>query len=901
MAEQRIQTIKIVWKGDEAKGKAIELSRAVAGVDDTVEKLNKTMGENVKVEAKSNINKKEKQQLMRKEYAEGTKLLNQYQSITSNLKKQIGAYELSKQEQVLYNAQLKLGRELTAEQKAEISSLSATLLEKQAVEEKAAQASAKMQSLFAKARADAIAQTKAEIIENEKLAAQQERNKEAVNQIITSYQNQIKAISMSGEEQAVFNAQLRLGANATAKQKEQVSKLASTLYLEAKAQRAANSAAGNGTKSFRNMRGVAQNLGWQLQDTIVQLQMGTNGLVVLSQQGSQFASAFGPSGAVVGAVIALAGAIGGSLLPTLFEFNGELDKLEQRKMSELFELEDTGANIELMRKRVAELNKEIGLYQDLSQVQPSDELGEAEALVLREAANKKLEKLNKLIKVRDALIEDLTKKEADLRAEESGIFDQLDKETEARKELIKQRNVELAAQKAANNTVIGLFNSQATALAKSTETTAQEYDRRKAYIDSYVQLIGFQDEKSAKAYVDLEKWKTTELVKEADKRQKAQDAETKRRIDEASQPVSVSSDPNVTSAYIELAKAEADHNAKMQEIADKYYDSKVKSHDRLLAEQRRYNNEKKALDEELQKAKDALNNRELLNNSIKYGTMNTDLIRANQTFERQKQLHVNTVKAINNDQTLNEQQKNDQLKAANTQFAIAQNDYYASIIGSYASLASSGTMMMSNLVNELSDGVESVRNATENMNDAQKAMFFLSRAVSAAQALVSGMTMGSKMAEFTMNPAWIGIGTAMGAASAGAIMGTTFAGMFDKGGVIPSGQAGIVSEFGDELVGGTMVYNNSNNGVNVTGREDTAKLLANSGNGEGGVALNVQVMNYANGVTHDVERMDENTVRIIAREEFNKNIDSGVASVLDSNNSKASKSINRNYSSNRRV
>lgn len=54
---------------------------------------------------------------------------------------------------------------------------------------------------------------------------------------------------------------------------------------------------------------------------------------------------------------------------------------------------------------------------------------------------------------------------------------------------------------------------------------------------------------------------------------------------------------------------------------------------------------------------------------------------------------------------------------------------------------------------------------------------------------------------------------------------SSFAGAFDKGGMIPAGMSGIVSEYGDELVGGTMVYNGSPNSLKVTGREDTAAMM----------------------------------------------------------------------------
>lgn len=58
-----------------------------------------------------------------------------------------------------------------------------------------------------------------------------------------------------------------------------------------------------------NMR--VQQGGYQLQDLIVQLQGGTSFFTAFGQQGSQFAGIFGPSGAVVGAIIALGSAVGG--------------------------------------------------------------------------------------------------------------------------------------------------------------------------------------------------------------------------------------------------------------------------------------------------------------------------------------------------------------------------------------------------------------------------------------------------------------------------------------------------------------------------------------------------------------------------------------------------------------
>jgi hypothetical protein len=60
-------------------------------------------------------------------------------------------------------------------------------------------------------------------------------------------------------------------------------------------------------------------MGYQIQDVAVQLQMGTNAMMVFGQQGSQIASVFGAKGALLGAVIAVGSAIATSLAPAIFK------------------------------------------------------------------------------------------------------------------------------------------------------------------------------------------------------------------------------------------------------------------------------------------------------------------------------------------------------------------------------------------------------------------------------------------------------------------------------------------------------------------------------------------------------------------------------------------------------
>ena len=86
-------------------------------------------------------------------------------------------------------------------------------------------------------------------------------------------------------------------------------------------------------KSSNRLRGAIGGLGYQVQDIAVQLQGGQNALLVFGQQGSQIASLFGPTGAIVGGIIAVGAAIGTALIPSLFGANDELKEFEERMKS----------------------------------------------------------------------------------------------------------------------------------------------------------------------------------------------------------------------------------------------------------------------------------------------------------------------------------------------------------------------------------------------------------------------------------------------------------------------------------------------------------------------------------------------------------------------------------------
>lgn len=94
--------------------------------------------------------------------------------------------------------------------------------------------------------------------------------------------------------------------------------------------RGVGTAAGNASKGgLRIMRGGFGQLGHQIQDISVQLQMGQNALLVFGQQGSQIASLFGQNGALIGALLAVGAAIGTTLAPKLFSSKSAMDELKK--------------------------------------------------------------------------------------------------------------------------------------------------------------------------------------------------------------------------------------------------------------------------------------------------------------------------------------------------------------------------------------------------------------------------------------------------------------------------------------------------------------------------------------------------------------------------------------------
>lgn len=119
---------------------------------------------------------------------------------------------------------------------------------------------------------------------------------------------------------------------------------------------------GTTDKAGGKLSGFGRNataVGVQLQDIAVQAQAGTSAFVILGQQGSQLASSFGPGGAVFGAVIAIASAIGGVLYTSLKNASGAMKELPEEMQKQLEEIKKRYSEID-EASRAAFTQVEIG-------------------------------------------------------------------------------------------------------------------------------------------------------------------------------------------------------------------------------------------------------------------------------------------------------------------------------------------------------------------------------------------------------------------------------------------------------------------------------------------------------------------------------------------------------------
>ena len=518
-------------------------------------------------------------------------------------------------------------------------------------------------------------------------ATQIERTNRKVANLKTEYSQMSQLAGKSASEQQILNAQFRLGVHATEAQKQEVAELVMAHQRLVAAQ---NKTQG----SMRNTRGIAQNLGWQMQDTAVQLQMGTSAFTVLSQQGSQFASAFGPTGAVIGALIAVGGAIAGVAFNSI-ELNAELDKLIDKNLSEIKLPEEQSGQLTVARERLKLLEQQLAVIEKGEAIVTQEGYGAADVSIeYGEIDTDEQKKVQDQIEATKRAIDELTLSVSDLNNEVYGA-DLLDIGVGISATEIKQMNAEIAREKQA-------YEAQIAAAGKAANAQALADDRE---------------------------------------------------------------------FYSEVERLRKQHESEMASL------------------ERGITNLGFQLDPDSSTLDTYLNQQMLIQDAL--------------------------------DAQLISQQEAENLSLASFEkYTEDMSDISGGMVQSQLTAFSSFLGAMQSTMGQLAGLAE------EGSAEAQ-ALFYTNQAIAFANAIVSAEMGAAKALE--LGPV-LGIPASslirgLGYASAGIIAGTTLAGAFDEGGVIPAGQKGIVAEYGDELVGGTMVYNNSQSGVKVTGRKETAEMM----------------------------------------------------------------------------
>lgn len=672
---------------------------------------------------------------------------------------------------------------------------------------------------------------------------QTERSNKAYRAMTEQLRHQITLVGKSESEQSALNAVMRLGAGATEQQKKEVYDLAMSYHTLTQSQ--------NGTQgSMRNLRGVAQNFGWQLQDTVVQLQMGTDAMVVLSQQGSQMASAFGPAGAIFGAVIALSGALIGSLAPSLMSTGDEVEKLEEKMegLNDIFEI--SHGQIRTLTEDYTELRKADSLLAELKLASALVELSDTVELVrgsltttFNDLADNTfwdnffgLDNLKQQLKT-VGQIQAGQKVTAEFeRLAEQFSLTTIEAESllGAKREFEKSGDIQpLLDQTTKLYQKYGIANEALTNYA----LTVVEADRRLKLINQTLtkgaevlddNTSGVTDntealEESAKTIDDLIESYTMKTIALA--QTERQQALYTSMLDLSSLATNEERDAVVKAINtyydrknaIEASKESEKERIKLAKEAEKQAEREAKAIEKnRIAQVKQLGQlesmrvkQREALLKPIESGISSFIDNDALEAESRRFQENTDILNtqllATKEWEYSERARINTLI----------EQEQERHKAAMTDISSQQ-------LQSELNNALTFLQGMNQITSQLAGLAEEGTKEAELLFYANQAIAFANAIVNTEAAATRALAEGGMYAGIPMANIIRGIGYA----SAGIIAGTTLAGAFDKGGYIPSNQMGIVSEYGDELVNGVLVKGPAR----VTSREETAEMM-NGGSG----------------------------------------------------------------------
>ena len=198
-------------------------------------------------------------------------------------------------------------------------------------------------------------------------ARNQKKLEKSVKDTLSRMEDYKNTIGMTADEIQIYKLRQ---SKATEAQIKQAKQLQNQIALQKKA--VASQGRLNG--SLRLVRGGFGQLGHQVQDIAVQLQGGTDAMIVMGQQGGQIASLMGPGGAMVGAFLAV-----GAAVFTAFKNVEQAETDNDSVVALMTEVDKKGEHIDggVFEQEVTvlpEIVKDKKLNKELSSVKVNDKL-----------------------------------------------------------------------------------------------------------------------------------------------------------------------------------------------------------------------------------------------------------------------------------------------------------------------------------------------------------------------------------------------------------------------------------------------------------------------------------------------------------------------------------------------
>jgi hypothetical protein len=645
---------------------------------------------------------------------------------------------------------------------------------------------------------------KAQIRQSASEASKAQKN---FNVLSKEYRLLSSRIGRTADQQEQLNALYRLGSNATLTQKKR------TLEL-VKAYQAQRAAGANVQRSFRGMRGQMQNFGFQMQDVAVQMQMGTNAMTIFSQQGSQLAAGFGPTGAVVGAVIAFAGMIGTLLLPNLFKSSKEIDNLTESlkglakttgltvEQSELLVLKEKEAikeaakKLETLKKEQKELEKTNKEAQKRLKIGQDSRNNDERVTKSLESYNRKLLE-NKVSQQEQNRI--ITQSNENVKVYQTAIgqsIDQNKKWKDSNKDIVDTLEDQVRQ--------LGLSKSQLLELKRDQELktladqNANEETKEKVRLGYEELIVAARLEEQARA--------TNKQIAENSKVQNAAIAAEKRLL---------------------TLRAGLTDSGKLDQLNARYQEEKLLlagHHDELIALEKQYDRDKLQI---------TGTSWEKYIDSLKTSAMDFETLSANMLEGSIQNLSDGIGNAIVNADDLGDALEGTFKSVAAAGISALVQMGIQRLIFSNLDVGLKGKEVAAHTTGEAVKTEATLAARTVEML-ALKAVYIANvaarggaetslGALNAAAATAAIPVVGPILA-----PAAAATFTSFGTGLTATALG--FAGAFDKGGIIPQGMTGIMSEYGDEMVNGVLVKGGQG-GTRVTSREETAKIINNKSGG----------------------------------------------------------------------